>query len=273
MANPAAIGGAGRPQASSRWLLALLLLGQGLNGPQHVGWVPGPAGWRGRPPHGASNLAPGKICKPAAARVPSARARGLVVVHHGPSGPLEELANYLVPQPGPQWINEKAIPAPVVPDEEGVEEGELRWRKFLTALVPERDNLLQMAVGAEDDMRRSAPVSILPAPEDDGPEARAARRAVWANLGKAVTAAFVSLVEEDDRAAQVRAAQGEFVQAAAVEHCLDVEGLAAAIDNAWTKAACDVELLWAAQALLRECRRLYPVSVSVPVVRAPPVGA
>lgn len=225
---------------------------------------------RGRGPCSPGAVAAGAAGStgPLLLRPPSLR--GPPPARHGPEGPLDELAGYIVPQPGPQWATGAPLPEPAIPEVEALDEAELGWRRLLLALIPESESLVALARGAEEDMRQplvTGPkaADLRDGQETDSHEARAVRRAVWTNLGSAVRAVLMSLEGEDEAAARERAAKGAFPRAIDEDHCGDVEGLAAAIDGAWAVAACDVEDLWAAQRLLSECRGLRPAGTATPM--------
>ncbi|CAE8690513.1 unnamed protein product [Polarella glacialis] len=209
------------------------------------------------------------------------------VLFHGPSGPFDALLQYIVPQPGPQWSTGRPIsePPPLPLSEDlalelppGGGPEEVRWRRFLLALARERDQLSAMIRGAQRDFQLGAGASSRP--ELQGPRfaaellaSRAVRRAVWVNLGPAREA--VLAFPADVETAWARTARGDFARREE-GFCTDVDGLAEAIEQAWN-AVCDPEMLWAAQLVLGECRKLAdeaansrnPLSQEQPQVLSP----
>lgn len=199
-------------------------------------------------------------------------------MQHGPGDSFfDQVLQAIVPQPGPQWMpedlpEEEAVVPPI--GEVGLEE--FRWRSLLMALIPHREPLESLVQLAQDDVRRlesdtagataaGAPASAagqrawslrLSSKEERATRQetamRAVRRSVWLNLGPARDTLLAMPTDMRVSEIELAAAKGRFARPPG-EHCTDIQGLASAIDNAWA-VGCDPEELWAAQALLGECR-------------------
>lgn len=172
---------------------------------------------------------------------------------HGPSNILEELASRIVPQPGPQWMSGKEL-SPAAP--QGLEKLDGIWGCFLTTLAVESEHLAMMVEHAEAYENMKLTDREVHGEYTAEQEAAAAvHRSVWYNLG--IAREFIRSLENshsaDNSSISVDMLLNDLDAGASI--CEDSTGLASAIERAW-EAACDPEMLWAAQLLLGECRKL-----------------
>mmetsp|Transcript_28595 Transcript_28595/g.52000 ORF Transcript_28595/g.52000 Transcript_28595/m.52000 type:complete len:232 (+) Transcript_28595:54-749(+) len=155
---------------------------------------------------------------------------------HGPGGVLEEIAERIVPQPGPQFFgkNEAApVTATTLPG------------YLLLAVARERFGLTRAVHLAQEEYGARA---------EDGLQAeQVVRRAVWNSLGS-LRDLLLSLEDASDMAYRTQVVAVSNGLNMEQPPCQALDQLEQSIHAGWS-AIGDPELLWAAQLLLVECKR------------------